>query len=94
MPYPLSIMAILVDMTTAGTTLVGRAVLRRLRLRLLRQTWCCTRGESSAQKHIGFWQYRLMYALYRMYTAGHKYGIDGLKALALDKYKIQLTRHW
>lgn len=30
----------------------------------------------------------------RMYTAGHKYGIDGLKALALDKFKIQLTRHW
>ncbi len=30
----------------------------------------------------------------RMYTAGHKYGVDGLKALALDKFKIQLTRHW
>lgn len=30
----------------------------------------------------------------RMYTAAHKYGIDGLKALALDKFKIQLTRHW
>ena len=30
----------------------------------------------------------------RMYTAGHKYGIDGLKALSLDKFKIQLTRHW
>jgi hypothetical protein len=30
----------------------------------------------------------------RMYTAGYKYGIDGLKALALDKFKIQLTRHW
>ncbi len=30
----------------------------------------------------------------RMYTAGHKYGIDGLKTLALDKFKIQLTRHW
>jgi hypothetical protein len=30
----------------------------------------------------------------RMYAAGHKYGIDGLKHLALDKFKIQLTRHW
>ena len=30
----------------------------------------------------------------RMYAAGHKYGIDGLKALALDKFKIQVTRHW
>lgn len=30
----------------------------------------------------------------RMYTAGYKFGIDGLKALALDKFKIQLTRHW
>lgn len=30
----------------------------------------------------------------KMYTAGHKYGIDGLKTLALDKFKIQLTRHW
>ena len=30
----------------------------------------------------------------RMYTAGYKYGIEGLKALALDKFKIQLTRHW
>ncbi|KAK3719921.1 hypothetical protein LTR37_004044 [Vermiconidia calcicola] len=30
----------------------------------------------------------------RMYTAGHKYGIEGLKKLALDKFKIQLTRHW
>lgn len=30
----------------------------------------------------------------RMYTAGFKYGIDGLKALAHDKFKIQLTRHW
>ena len=30
----------------------------------------------------------------RMYTAGHKYGIEGLKALALDKFKIQMTRHW
>lgn len=30
----------------------------------------------------------------QMYTAGHKYGISGLKALALDKFKIQLTRHW
>lgn len=30
----------------------------------------------------------------RMYACGHKYGIDGLKALALDKFKIQLTRHW
>ena len=30
----------------------------------------------------------------RMYTASQKYGIDGLKALALDKFKIQLTRHW
>lgn len=30
----------------------------------------------------------------RMYTAGFKFGIEGLKALALDKFKIQLTRHW
>jgi hypothetical protein len=30
----------------------------------------------------------------KMYTAGHTYGIDGLKNLALDKFKIQLTRHW
>lgn len=29
-----------------------------------------------------------------MYGAAHKYGIDGLKALSLDKFKIQLTRHW
>lgn len=29
-----------------------------------------------------------------IYTAGHKYSIEGLKALALDKFKIQLTRHW
>lgn len=30
----------------------------------------------------------------RMYAAGHRYGVGGLKALALDKFKIQLTRHW
>ena len=30
----------------------------------------------------------------RMYAAGRKYGIEGLKSLALDKFKIQLTRHW
>ena len=30
----------------------------------------------------------------RMYAAGHKFGIGGLQALALDKFKIQLTRHW
>lgn len=30
----------------------------------------------------------------RAYAAGERYGIAGLKALALDKYKIQLTRHW
>lgn len=30
----------------------------------------------------------------RMYAAGQRLGVDGLKALALDKFKIQLTRHW
>lgn len=30
----------------------------------------------------------------RMYAAADKYGIGGLKALSLDKFKIQLTRHW
>ncbi|KAI5357140.1 putative BTB/POZ domain-containing protein [Septoria linicola] len=30
----------------------------------------------------------------RMYAAAEQYGIDGLKALSLDKFKIQLTRHW
>lgn len=30
----------------------------------------------------------------RMYAAGRKFGVEGLKALALDKFKIQLTRHW
>ena len=30
----------------------------------------------------------------RIYSAAHKYGIAGLSALALDKFKIQLTRHW
>lgn len=30
----------------------------------------------------------------KMYAAGHRYGIGGLKTLALDKFKIQLTRHW
>ncbi|KAF2721149.1 hypothetical protein K431DRAFT_346642 [Polychaeton citri CBS 116435] len=30
----------------------------------------------------------------RMYAAAEKYGIHGLKVLALDKFKIQLTRHW
>lgn len=30
----------------------------------------------------------------RIYAAGAKYGIGGLKALALDKFKIQCTRHW
>lgn len=30
----------------------------------------------------------------RMYAAGERYGISGLKALSLDKFKIQATRHW
>lgn len=30
----------------------------------------------------------------RMYAAAHRYSIGGLKALSLDKFKIQLTRHW
>lgn len=30
----------------------------------------------------------------KVYAAAHKFGIDGLKALSLDKFKIQLTRHW
>lgn len=30
----------------------------------------------------------------RVYAAAARYGIGGLKALALDKFKIQLTRHW
>ncbi|KAF2163363.1 hypothetical protein M409DRAFT_68620 [Zasmidium cellare ATCC 36951] len=30
----------------------------------------------------------------RMYAAASTYSIGGLKALALDKFKIQLTRHW
>lgn len=30
----------------------------------------------------------------RMYAAADTYGIGGLKALSLDKFKIQLTRHW
>ncbi|KAK3626205.1 hypothetical protein LTR56_019993 [Elasticomyces elasticus] len=30
----------------------------------------------------------------RMYAAGYKYDVSGLKALALGKFKIQLTRHW
>lgn len=30
----------------------------------------------------------------RVYAAGERYGIAGLKAMALDKFKIQLTRHW
>lgn len=30
----------------------------------------------------------------KMYAAGDQYGVPGLKALALDKFKIQLTRHW
>ncbi|KAK5697625.1 hypothetical protein LTR17_023940 [Elasticomyces elasticus] len=30
----------------------------------------------------------------RMYAAGYKYDVSGLKALALSKFKIQLTRHW
>lgn len=30
----------------------------------------------------------------RMYAAGRKFGVEGLKALALDKFKMQLTRHW
>lgn len=30
----------------------------------------------------------------KMYALGEQYGIAGLKALALDKFKIQLTRHW
>jgi hypothetical protein len=29
-----------------------------------------------------------------MYAAAERYQIAGLKALALDKFKIQLTRHW
>jgi hypothetical protein len=30
----------------------------------------------------------------KMYAAAERYQIAGLKALALDKFKIQLTRHW
>ncbi|KAK4544715.1 hypothetical protein LTR36_003964 [Oleoguttula mirabilis] len=30
----------------------------------------------------------------KMYAAGDRYGVAGLKALALDKFKIQLTQHW
>jgi hypothetical protein len=30
----------------------------------------------------------------KMYAAAQRYQIGGLKALALDKFKIQLTRHW
>ncbi|WPH05111.1 Hypothetical protein R9X50_00801200 [Acrodontium crateriforme] len=30
----------------------------------------------------------------RMYAAGDRYGVFGLKAFALDQFKIQLTRHW
>jgi hypothetical protein len=30
----------------------------------------------------------------KMYAAAERYQIGGLKALALDKFKIQLTRHW
>ncbi|KAM3416997.1 hypothetical protein BST61_g8580 [Cercospora zeina] len=30
----------------------------------------------------------------RMYAAAKQYGISGLEALCLDKFKIQLTRHW
>lgn len=30
----------------------------------------------------------------RMYAAAHRYSIGGLEALSLDKFKIQLTRHW
>jgi hypothetical protein len=30
----------------------------------------------------------------KMYAAAERYKIGGLKALALDKFKIQLTRHW
>ncbi|EMC93767.1 hypothetical protein BAUCODRAFT_36217 [Baudoinia panamericana UAMH 10762] len=30
----------------------------------------------------------------KMYAAGDRYGVAGLKSLALDKFKIQLTRHW
>jgi len=30
----------------------------------------------------------------RVYAIAVKYGIAGLSALALDKFKIQLTRHW
>lgn len=30
----------------------------------------------------------------RVYAAGERYGIQGLKNLALDKFKIQVTRHW
>lgn len=30
----------------------------------------------------------------RMYAAAHRYNIRGLQALSLDKFKIQLTRHW
>jgi hypothetical protein len=30
----------------------------------------------------------------RMYAAASRYEIAGLKALALDKFKIQLTLHW
>ncbi|KAK5123686.1 hypothetical protein LTR85_002322 [Meristemomyces frigidus] len=30
----------------------------------------------------------------KIYAAADRYGVGGLKALALDKFKIQLTRHW
>lgn len=30
----------------------------------------------------------------KMYSIADKYGISGLKSLALDKFKIQLTKHW
>ena len=29
-----------------------------------------------------------------LYAAAQTYDIDGLKALSLDKFKIQVTRHW
>ncbi|QIW96090.1 hypothetical protein AMS68_001608 [Peltaster fructicola] len=30
----------------------------------------------------------------KMYAAGERYGVKGLKSLAHDKFKIQLTKHW
>lgn len=30
----------------------------------------------------------------RVYAAANRYGLDGLKAVALNKFRTQLTRHW